>query len=760
MKTPRTGGRLQLWRGLNFIRLLPILASLWFPGAGRAGDPIHYVGSAVCASCHALQAQVYETSHHRRSLQPAGEAGALLAPFAGETVQSPDSTVTFLTAQGQPTLRTEGPSGSLQDYPVAWAIGVWPLQQVLVPLPDGSWHASDWAWDARPGAEGGQHWFELRVGSRAGARADWHWTGRRMNANFMCLECHVTGYEKNYVPETRRYATRWAEGHVGCEACHGAGSRHVDWAQGHRGSEASQASQAVDKGLLVALKKPSTAVPLPVNRTEVDACARCHAHRSRFADDPGPQAALHDSVVPSLNAPGLYWPDGQMRGEVYNYGSFLQSRMHGQGVTCSHCHDPHSARLRVPGNGVCLQCHAGATYDTPQHHHHALGGTGAQCAACHMPPTLFMGIQPRHDHFIRVPNPAQSQAVDSPDACTQCHVDRPRAWAVQWAQHWYPQLAHRASALALALEGLGRDDVATLARLMQVVAQPQAPAFDRASALQALAPDAGPTWWRRVAPQLKDPEPMVRLAAAGALREADPALQLRWLEPLLRDPVRSVRMQAARELAPMKKEVRDATAMDLALKEYEEAQRFNADVPGSYENLGTLWLDLMLDAGEGTAQAQDAAQRASVALEQAVRMAPASATARLNLADARRVAGREPEAEQLIRAVLRDEPRNAGALHALGLSLLRQQRPGESLAPLRQASELAPANARFAYVYGLALDRMGRGDQARQVLEAAARRHPRNVELMGALLDLARRARDPEAVTRYTVELRARQASR
>ena len=154
------------------------------------------------------------------------------------------------------------------------------------------------------------------------------------------------------------------------------------------------------------------------------------------------------------------------------------------------------------------------------------------------------------------------------------------------------------------------------------------------------------------------------------------------------------------------------------------------------------------------------AQRASVALEQAVRMAPASATARLNLADARRVAGREPEAEQLIRAVLRDEPRNAGALHALGLSLLRQQRPGESLAPLRQASELAPANARCAYVYGLALDRMGRGDQARQVLEAAARRHPRNVELMGALLDLARRARDPEAVTRYTVELRARQASR
>ena len=34
---------------------------------------------------------------------------------------------------------------------------------------------------------------------------------------------------------------------------------------------------------------------------------------------------------------GLYFPDGQIRDEVYEYGSFLQSRMFHEGVTCSDC---------------------------------------------------------------------------------------------------------------------------------------------------------------------------------------------------------------------------------------------------------------------------------------------------------------------------------------------------------------------------------------------------------------------------------------
>jgi hypothetical protein len=84
-----------------------------------------------------------------------------------------------------------------------------------------------------------------------------------------------------------------------------------------------------------------------------------------------------------------------MRDEVYNWGSFVQSRMHAQGVTCSDCHDPHSLKLRAPANAVCAQCHLPAKFDTAQHTHHVEGTPGAACAACHMPTATYMGVDAR-----------------------------------------------------------------------------------------------------------------------------------------------------------------------------------------------------------------------------------------------------------------------------------------------------------------------------------------------------------------------------
>ena len=47
----------------------------------------------------------------------------------------------------------------------------------------------------------------------------------------MCAECHSTGVRKNYDAANDRFATTFAEISVGCEACHGQGSRHVGWAR-------------------------------------------------------------------------------------------------------------------------------------------------------------------------------------------------------------------------------------------------------------------------------------------------------------------------------------------------------------------------------------------------------------------------------------------------------------------------------------------------------------------------------------------------
>ena len=148
---------------------------------------------------------------------------------------------------------------------------------------------------------------------------------------------------------------------------------------------------------------------------EIEVCARCHARRGQFSDEHVAGEPLHDAFRPALIEPGLYWPDGQMRDEVYNYGSFLTSRMAAAGVTCSDCHEPHSQQLRAEGNAVCAQCHLPSRFDTPaHHHHHEQGSDGARCASCHMPATTYMVVDPRHDHSFRIPRPDRGATLGVP----------------------------------------------------------------------------------------------------------------------------------------------------------------------------------------------------------------------------------------------------------------------------------------------------------------------------------------------------------
>ena len=107
-----------------------------------------------------------------------------------------------------------------------------------------------------------------------------------------------------------------------------------------------------------------------VLRKEVETCGLCHARRGEFSEDWVPGQWLSDTHVVAELSRGLYHADGQMQDEVYNYGSFKQSKMFAAGVTCSDCHDPHSGKLKVSGDGVCLQCHSSDKYATATHNHH------------------------------------------------------------------------------------------------------------------------------------------------------------------------------------------------------------------------------------------------------------------------------------------------------------------------------------------------------------------------------------------------------
>ena len=192
-----------------------------------------FVGSAQCASCHEGSYQAWKGSQHALAMQHASEQ-AVLGDFGGAKFRYAGIESTFFRRDGKFFVRTDGPDGKLADFEVKYAFGVDPLQQYLVEFPDGRLQALSIAWDARPKASGGQRWFHLYPKEKIDFRDELHWTKRSQNWNFMCADCHSTNLRKAYDAATDRFKSTWSEISVGCEACHGPGSAHVEWAKAKR----------------------------------------------------------------------------------------------------------------------------------------------------------------------------------------------------------------------------------------------------------------------------------------------------------------------------------------------------------------------------------------------------------------------------------------------------------------------------------------------------------------------------------------------
>src|SRR5262245_28359451 len=697
-----------------------------------------FVGAQKCADCHSEEHARWAQSDHARAMQIASEA-TVLGDFADRRFTHGAVTSTFFRREGRFMVRTDGPDGKPADFEIKYTFGVRPLQQYLVELPGGRLQALSIAWDSRPREAGGQRWFHIYPNERIDFRDELHWTRRQQNWNYMCSDCHSTNVRKNYDAATDRYATTWSEINVACEACHGPGSRHVAWAEV---AGSGRAYGADDKGLMVTLSERrgvqwtsgassgngrrrvprSTAVELGV-------CAQCHARRSQISSDYAPGRPFLDHYLPALLTSPLYWPDGQQRDEVYDWASFLESRMHAAGVTCSACHEPHDQKLRAPGNQVCAGCHAAAKYDAATHHFHRAGGRGAECAGCHMPVTLYMLVDPRHDHSIRVPRPDRSVTLGVPNACTGCHTDRKPDWAAGKVRDWYGRDAGGYQRFAEAFHGAENGVPAAAGELAALIRDPSAPGIARASALARMSGDLGRS--PAAADTLKraagDPDPLVRRAAVAALDFLPPDARIGPAVPLLVDPVRIVRIEAARVLAPVRSEAlsQDArAAYERAAAELVDAQRANADRPEFRTNLGTFFATRRRIADAETEF------RAALALE------PKFVPAYVNLADLYRAEQREPDVRRVLEEGLAAVPDDAALHYALGLALVRAKRSADALTHLERAATRAPDNARFVYTYAVALHSAGRPRQAVGVLEKGLERHPNDRDMRELLKQL------------------------
>jgi len=722
------------WEWMGLIAALFIVVSLpvyYYSYEKNKGDHVvahpgpTFVGSIECRDCHNREYDRWQGSHHDMAMDMANE-NSVLGDFNDAEFTVHGITSRFYRKDSQYFVHTNGPGGEMGDFEITHTFGWYPLQQYLIPFPGGRLQTLPIAWDARQAK-----WYRVPPEGPTDPD-DWlYWTNAAQNWNGMCAQCHSTNLKKNYDPETDSYNTTWSDIDVGCEACHGPGSQHVDWAQ-----ISEMARPRVSNFELVQQTSDISSKQL------VELCAPCHSRRGSMGDDAHVKENLLDTYLPSLLSEDLYFADGQIQDEVYVYGSFTQSKMYRHDVRCSDCHDVHSIKLVREGNDLCRQCHRAAQYDTQQHHFHrqenepgepiksAQGeilfevGSGALCVQCHMPGRNYMGADYRPDHSFRIPDPALAAAIGAPDACLRCHVDKQPQWSQDNVQKWYgPGLAsHYGTVIARGRRG----DVDAGEDLRRLAGDLLYPVNVRATALSLLTAYPGAETAQAMEIALMDEEALIRRTAVASINLPDMEKLAQLLTPMLYDPVRNVRIEAASGLAGnMAKHLDEEQqkVFQTVLQEFVTAMEYSADFASARHNLANLYTAL------------DRPEDAIKQYQQAIRIDHLFYPAKVNLALVYNQRGQNDQAEKLLRQVVSEQPGLYEIAYSFGLLLVEMKKYREAVDYLEQASNGLPGQARIHYNIGLLYQHLQDLTRAEIGLRAALTLEPENLDFQYALAD-------------------------
>ncbi|BAN51165.1 tetratricopeptide repeat protein [Metapseudomonas resinovorans] len=709
------------------------------PRATADAQPASMVDEGQCAGCHADQAKEWQASHHRLAMQEASET-SVLGDFNDIIFEGTRDTTRFFRKDGGFWVNTAGADGKPADFRVAYTFGVAPLQQYLLELPRGRLQALDVAWDV-----GKRAWFQPEPGQGVDTRGPRHWSQPQENANTLCVECHSTGFTRNYDPASDSFASHWNSLGVGCQACHGPASRHLDWA--------AKTLDASDAGFELSLTRADRI-------REVETCARCHSRRVPLDDGFHHGRRLMDDYLPSTLTREHYELDGKIKDEVYEYGAFAQSRMFAKGLRCSTCHNPHSTALRVTGNALCTQCHnpSGKTsikgidgkglraknYDSPEHHHHAQGQAGSHCVDCHMPGKSFMGIDYRHDHGFTLPNPARALRLGTSDACLNCHRERPGDEVAAQFRLWFGDDKSDTPRYDESLWLIRGGRPGASRALYQQLESRDLPAIRRATLLTELPTYPSERALKAAAKDLTHPAPRVREAAVKAVGALVPPEQRRnLLMPLLDDPVRAVRIAAAVELLGIRTTGLGnyEKSWSKAIGEYEAAQLSLQERAEANLNLALLYqLNGRADAVE---------QRLRTALQRDPDYLPAL-VALVQWLDGN---FRWEEGRALLEQALQAHPQSALLLHANGVMLLRKGDLPAALKAFAEAVRLDPTNDLYDQAYAVALHDSGQLEAASQRLETLLERDPANRQARLTLINYWREAGQIQRVQALLAEL-------
>jgi len=634
---------------LGLLSLLPHAA---FAESARA----YTRQSQSCASCHSEIYNHWSTSHHALAnrevnLKEDSEAFQKLHNRVIETVRYQSNVKSI------PALITETRSDNKPyTFPAKFVIGVSPLRQYVIQTTNGRYQANELAYDPHK-----KEWFNV-FGSEHRQVGEWgQWQGRGMNWNSMCAQCHLTDYSKNYNPITDSYASTWTEQGVGCVQCHG---NLTEDHEKHKKPEVTSVQAWILKRQLAS-----------------ETCAPCHARNEVLKIEPRAGLKYNDHfrlTLPTESA--IFYPDGQMRDEDFNWTSFQTSRMGGKGqVSCVDCHDSHTGKtlLSTSDNALCLQCHvANNTRNAPAvdpttHSHHQSGSAGNLCVNCHMPTTVYMQRDARHDHGFLRPDPLLTKELSIPNACAKCHADKSVDWQINTTNAWYgnkmeSRQRERARAVNAAQQVAPNADKA----LLKLIITEDIPAW-RATLILLSRPWASDQKVREaITPLLNDSDPLVRSAVVQTLGTQNDLLDL--LTPYLKDESRLVRLDAEWALSARL----DDTSKER--KELSDYLALNSDQPAGLVRI-----------------AEDLFNRNHIA-----------------------------EAEAPLRKAISWDSNNPEAYHSLGIILDNLHRIKEASESLWQAAQLDSHNGLFAFQAGLEFANAGNTEWAKKALQEAVLRDP------------------------------------
>ena len=633
-----------------------------------------FVGDQACISCHKKEHEEWKLSDHFKAMEIANDS-TVLGNFNNVVYTADGITSKFFKKGGKFFINTQGEDGLYHDYEIKYTFGYFPLQQYLIEFDRGRMQVTRQSWNSRD-----KKWFHQYAGQKIAAN-DWlHWTGNAQNWNTMCGECHTTNYQKNYNFETDSYNTTFSQITVSCETCHGPAKKHIDYINN------DYKDGDTTSGSFLLMAKNST------QSQEIQSCFPCHARKSNISANQFNTNEILDDYIPEIPTTEYYHADGQVNDEDYTYASFLQSVMYKHNVKCSNCHNPHTGKLIIAGNGVCNQCHTKKNYDSPEHTFHAVGTDGAQCKSCHMPSKNYMGNDLRHDHIFRAPRPDLSAKYGTPNACNDCHKDKTAQWAANAVVKWYG--ANRLYHFAEDLIPGSKMDAQAQAHLIKLLSDTATPSIIQATAVHYIGNINDNNSLQTILKQLSHANAQVRYRAVTALSGFPPLQWQASVVPMLEDKVRAVRIAAANLL--------------LTSNDPQNLGQFGEPYVKAASELNDHIL-YQTDFAAGNVMAADYFlklrnyDKAETFYLRGLQKDTAMNYARLNLSTLYNIKGKNTEALKILQDASKTDPKNERIYFNLALLYNEMNEPENVEKNLKKAIELKTTNPRVFYNYGVLL---------------------------------------------------------